>query len=249
MSTRAMRRGATTIATAGVLLGLSVAFAQASASARGVAAAALLHHSSGGPAYKLSFSPPQPKSKSNLTFSLTDSIQPSSVTLALPAGVVLNPHALPTCSNSPNCEPATQVGSGSASVLVNGYTIPLSLLLYNTVGGLSLVIQNPNGSPIVKAATWSGTQLMIPYPNSYYTAGKCASKPNGCPIVVTELSLTFNTAGVGSGNFLRTPSACTAAGWSSRAAFSFTGGPSSNVSAVTKCGKYAVKPKKKSKKK
>jgi hypothetical protein len=244
MSTRAMRRGATTIAAAGAVLALSVALAQASASGRGVAAV-LLHHSSGGPGYKLSFSPPQPKSKSNLTFSLTDAQQPSSVTLGLPAGVVLNTHALPTCSKSPNCEPSTQVGSGSASVVVNGNAIPLTLLLYNTVGGLSLVIQNPNASPIVKSATWSGSQLTIPYPNAYYTQGNCASKPNGCQILVTELSLTFNTAGVGSGNFLRTPSKCTSAGWSSRAAFTFVSGTSSSVTSVTKCGKYAVKPKKK----
>lgn len=244
MSTRAMRRGATTIAAAGVLLALSVAFAQASASGRGVAAA-LLHHSSGGLAYKLSFSPSKPNTKSDLTFTLTDSQQPSSVVLALPAGVAVNPHALPTCSSSPNCEPSTQVGSGSASVVVNGYAIPLNLTVYNTPGGLSLVIENPNGSPIVKSATWSGTQLTIPYPDAYYTQGNCASKANGCPIVVTELSLTFNTAGVGSGNYLRTPAKCTKAGWSSRAAVAFVSGSSTNVTAVTKCGKYAVKPKKK----
>lgn len=245
MSIRAIRRGAATVAVGGVTLALIFSGAAASGKTSHAAAA--------GPAFTLSFQPSAANAESNMSVDLTDQQQqPTSVAVSLPAGMKLNTSAVPTCSSPPTCEPATQVGSGSATVVVNGYTIPLNIAIYNLpTGGLSLVIQNPKGSPIVKSASWSGTQLTIPYPQAVFTSGNCASTPGGCPIVVTQLSLEFNTEGVGKGNYITTPAACTSAGWSSKAAFTFTSGTTANIVATDKCGQYATKakPKKKTKKK
>jgi hypothetical protein len=239
MSTRAIRRGATTIAAAGGLLVLSAAYASASGRAT---QANTYAHAASGPSYVVSFSPNKPNEDSDLSITLTDPQQPTSVTFGLPAGSTLNLGAVPICSAAPACEPATQVGSGSATVVVNGYTISLSFAVFNTAaGGVALVIEDPNGPPVVEKGAWSGTKLTIDYPNGTY---------NGHQIVVTQLALTFNTAGVGRGNYIRTPAKCTGTGWGSTAGFTFAGAATATpVNALAKCEQPASKKKKKKKKK
>ena len=95
MSTRAIRRGATTIAAAGGLLVLSAAYASASGRAT---QANTYAHAASGPSYVVSFSPNKPNEDSDLSITLTDPQQPTSVTFGLPAGSTLNLGAVPICS-------------------------------------------------------------------------------------------------------------------------------------------------------
>jgi hypothetical protein len=132
------------------------------------------------------------------------------------------------------CEPNTQIGSGTATVVYNTYTIPLDFAVYNVTGGLAVTIDDPNGPPVLVSPTWSGTTLTIPYPNGMY---------KGVPIVITQISLTLNQTGSGRNAFLRTPPTCPKSGWSSLATFAFSAtGTSDRVTSAAKC----VAPKKKS---
>jgi hypothetical protein len=232
MLSRARRRSAT-ITAVGLLASLGLATAAGGASAARVPA-----QTTSGPAYSLSFSPNHPKYSSSLTLNISDSAQqPTSVTVALPAGLTLNSSRIPLCATVPTCEPATQVGSGNATVTYNGYVIPLSFEIFNRSGGLGIVINNPNGTPVTVLPTLSGSTLTIPYPDGMY---------KGLPIVVDKLSMTFNQTGSGAGAYIRTPSTCPKAGWSSTSTFTFGSAAPLQVHAAAKCS--LVKKAKKKKK-
>lgn len=192
----------------------------------------------GGDTYSLSFSPNKPKLSSGFSFTLVTPQQPLSATVALPAGTLLNLGSVPTCAAPPACDPTTQVGTGTASVHYSTFTIPLNLLVFNTKGGVAIVIENPNGTPLVVNPTWSGTSLTIPYPTSTY---------KGVPILVSKIVLTFNKLGSGRLAYLRTPSTCPKGGWHSTATFTVSAGVTTPVTAAAKC--QVAKKKKKAKKK
>ena len=230
MPNRATRRAAM-VAVAALLPSLTLA-----AAAGGAGAAKVPAQYTSGQTYQLSFSPNKPKYSTSLAFTIASPQQPQTVTIAFPAGVRINSRVVPLCTTVPACEPATQVGSGSATVTYQNYVIPLAFGVFNRPGGVAIIVNNPQGSPVVVLPTWSGAQLTIPYPNGNY---------KGVPIVVDKLALTFNQVGSGSRAYIRTPSKCTRSGWSSLSTFSFTTGVTAQVKSTAKC----TNPKKKKKKK
>lgn len=229
MPKRATRRGARIIS-AVLLASLGLTIAVGGASAKKTPA------QSSGPMYTLSFSPNHPKYSTALTINLSAATQPTSVSIQLPAGVVINAKHFPLCTDVPTCEPSTQVGSGSATVTYNGYVIPLSFEVFNRTGGLAIVINNPNGSPVVVEPTLSGSTLTIQYPNGTY---------KGLPIVVDKISLTFDQAGSGASAYVRTPTTCPKGGWISQGTFTFSTGSTSTVKASATCAAVKKKTKKK----
>lgn len=191
-----------------------------------------------GDTYKLWFSPNKPKTSTGMNLTLSTPQMPISAAITLPAGVVLNLKSVPVCTAAPACGPNTQVGTGTATVHYSTYTIPLLLLVFNTQGGLAIVIENPNGTPYLVSPTWSGDTLQITYPDKVY---------QGYPILVSKFTLNFNQIGTGSRAYMRTPTTCTKQGWSSTATFTDSAGVTQPVTTAAKC--TAAKKKKRHKKK
>lgn len=235
MSSRAIRRAAI-VAAMVVMATVSAAYAAGTAGHAG--AVTPRAHASSAPSYSISFSPNHPGSSSALTFTLSDPQQPTSATVTLPAGTALNLKAERDCTAPPACDPSTQVGTGTASSQYKQYTIPLSFAMFNTSGGVAVIIDVPNGSPKIFTPTWSGNSLTIPYPNGTY---------KGEPIVTTKISLSFNKIGTGHGAFVRTPAKCPKSGWGSTATLQFSAGTTTPLKATAKCS--VAKKKKKKKKK
>lgn len=179
-----------------------------------------------GDAYQLSFSPNKPKTSTGMNLTLTTPQMPISAAVTLPAGIALNLQSVPLCAFPPSCGPNTQVGTGTATVHYSHYTIPLLLLVFNTQGGLAIVIENPNGSPYVVNTTWSGDTLEITYPNKVY---------QGYPILVSKFTLNFNQIGTGSRAYMRTPTTCTKHGWSSTVTFTASTGVTQPLTTTAKC--------------
>lgn len=190
-----------------------------------------------GNTVKLWFSPNKPKMSTGMNVSLSTPQMPISAAVTLPAGMALNLQSVPDCASPPACGPNTQVGTGTATVHYSKYTIPLLLLLFNTQGGLAIVIENPNGSPYLVSPTWSGDTLQITYPQKLY---------QGYPILVSKFTLNFNKIGSGSRAYMRTPATCTKRGWSSTTTFTVSAGVTQPVTAAAKC--TVAKKKKKHKK-
>jgi hypothetical protein len=230
MFSRAIR-SAMMVAAVAVMLAVSVADASSTATRA--------HASASGESYSLSFSPNKPAFSSSLTVTLASAQQPTSATVTLPAGTRLNLKSVRTCSAPPACDPSSQVGTGTASVHYQQYTIPLAFSIFNRPGGLAVIIAVPNGTPVVISPTWSGTTLTIPYPNGTY---------KGIPIQTTKISLTFDQLGSGRNAYLRTPSKCPKGGWTSTATPTFTTGVGTTVKAAAKCQVAKKKTKKKKKK-
>lgn len=242
MSSRAIRRAATMVGAA-ALLGVSAASAAGTGDSAGAAGASTTTPTTTTPynvtgvKYTLSFSPNKPLLSSSWTITLVSPSQPTSVAVAVPAGVRLNLRSVPLCAAPPACDPSTQVGAGTASVHYSQYVIPLNFSVFNIAGGLAVVISNPQGSPVVVKPTWSGGVLTIPYPNGYY---------KGVAIQVAQISLTFYKLGTGRNAFLRTPTRCTKAGWPSTGTFTFPNGTTAPAKGTAKC-QTAKKKKKKHK--
>jgi hypothetical protein len=221
------------------MLTIAVAYASGAAAPQ-AKRAALVPHAATGPTLSVSFTPNQPGKTSGFSFTAASPTQPASVTVTLPAGTALNLAAVPVCGGPPACDPSTQVGTGQAQLLYNGSAIPVSFTVYNTTGGAAIVITVPNRSPVVILPTWSGSSFTVPYPNTVY---------KGYPIQIVSLTMTFNTLGSGAKSFIRSPSTCTSAGWSSTATFNFSSAAPASVTAAAKCSATAPKKKPKHKKK
>ena len=191
-----------------------------------------------GDTYQLSFSPNKPKTSTGLNVTVSTPQMPVSAAITLPAGMGLNLQSVPLCANPPACGPNTQVGTGKATVHYSTYTIPLLLLLFNTQGGLAIVVENPNGNPYLLKPTWSGDTLLITYPSFVY---------KGYPLLVSKFTLNFNQIGSGSRAFIRTPATCTKQGWSSTTTFTVSAGVTQPVTTTAKC--TVAKKKKRHKKK
>lgn len=236
MSPRVIRRAAM-VAAAVVMATVSAAYASGTGTEAHARSAAYRSHASTSLKYSVSFSPNHPKTSSSLTLSLSAPQQPETASFVLPTGVALNLHSVPVCAAPPKCSPATQVGTGSASVKYKQYTIPLAFGIFNGTGGVTVVIEVTGGTPVIISPTWTGTTLTVPYPNGTY---------KGEPIVTTSISLTFNQLGKGGNAFVRTPSSCPRSGWKSSADLIFSTGTTSSLNAAAKCS-VAKKKKKKRK--
>ena len=143
------------MAMAALMLVAATAYASGTGHARTTPVVA---HAASGPTYSLSFSPNHPSSSSAFTFTLNSAQQPTSIQMPLPAGTVFNPASVPYCTTPPNCDPATQVGTGSATVDYNSYVIPLSFSVFNEKGGIAIVIAIQNESPVLLQGTWTVTR-------------------------------------------------------------------------------------------
>jgi hypothetical protein len=236
MSSRAVR-GAAAIVAAALITALAATHAGATTRAQGRAVAA-----SGGNSFKFSFSPNKPGVSTAMTFSISSTSQPTSITVALPPKTLLNLKSVPICGAPPTCDPSTQVGTGKAALLYTNasgtsYTIPLNFQIFNRAGGVAVVITVPNAAPVMILPTVSGMSLTIPYRDFTY---------NGLPIQVTKVSMSFFQLGSGKKALVRTPATCTKSGWHSTAALTYTTG-TVNLKATAKCQvpKKKKKPKQK----